>query len=643
SKVLTTFITDYGRFCFKRLPFGISSAPEHYQKRVNQALEGLSGVINHTDDILVWGSTIEEHDERFRAVLRRLAEKGFTLNRDKCAFGVKEVEFLGHRITSEGVFPDLKKIKAIVSMPPPSDVSRVRSFVDMVIYLGRFIPGLATELKPLFDLLKTESEFQWGDEQERAFCRVKEILTTAPMLAHFDKSRATVVSADSSSYGLGAVLRQVGDDGNLHPIAYASRTLSKSEKGYAQIEKEALAMVWACERFEYFILGLPIKVETDHKPLLSIMKSKNVDELSPRLQRIRMRMMRYTYEIFHTPGKELIAADTLSRNPLPETGTGEFDVEVDAQVSLIVQNIPVSDFKLNEIFEAQMSDHICSEVRKYCSTGCPSKEKLEGALKPYHQYRDEIAVADGLVMKGIQLIIPQCMQIEILQKIHTGHLGITKCRSRAKESVSWPGISTQIQQLVDKFPEIARLECQTASCVINYCKSIFARHGIPKEVRSDNGPQFEPLKTIAFQDFARDYGFRHITSSPIYPQSNGFIEAMVKVVKSGMKKNADTAKLLLEYRATPLANGYSPAELLMSRKLRTTLPTAHSNLQPKVVSKEGLNSTEEIRRDNQKRNYDRHHGARKQEELQPGEVVWITDKRTWGPFVQSSSPGFTRR
>ncbi|CAG7725840.1 unnamed protein product, partial [Allacma fusca] len=564
SKRLTTFITDDGRFCFARLPFGISSAPEYYQKRVRQALEGLPGVVNHTDDTLVWGSTIQEHDERLRAVLGRLAEKGYTLNKDKCVFAVTEVEFLGHRITTEGVLPDKKKIKAIVEMPPPSDVSKVRSFVGM--------RGGVTE------------------------------------------GNSTIVSSDSSSYGLGAVLRQLGDDGNLHPVAYASRTLSQAERGYAQIEKEALAMV-----------------ETDHKPLLAIMKTKNLDELSPRLLRFRMRMMRYSYDIFHTPGQDLVAADTLSRNPLPETGDTNFEADVEAQC------------------------------------------------------KDELSVTDGLLMRGIRLVIPPKLRPEMLQRIHTGHLGITKCRSRAKEYVRWPRISAEIQEIVEKcticikfrrqeheplipsefptrawekvaidlfylegktyllmtdyysrYPEIAKLESQTSDCVISHCKSIFARHGIPEEVRSDNGPQFEPLKTVAFKNFAQDYGFRHITSSPFFPQRNGFVEAMVKVVKAGMKKNVDTYKLLLEYRATPLANGFSPSELMMSRKIRTTLPTARSNLLSRLVPSEMLNSREEKRRIKQKQHYDQHHRVHEKVDFEPGEVVWVADKRKWGTVTSKA-------
>ncbi|CAG7661676.1 unnamed protein product [Allacma fusca] len=270
------------------------------------------------------------------------------------------------------------------------------------------------------------------------------------MLAHFHTGNSTIVSSDSSSYGLGAVLRQLGDDGNLHPVAYASRTLYKAERGYAQIEKEALAMVWACERCEYFILGLPFKVETDHKPLLAIMNTKNLDELSSQLQRFRMRMMRYSYDIVHTPGKDLVAADTLYRNPLPETGDTNVEDDGEAQVALIINHIPASDKRLQEIFEAQQDDKVCKQLCKFCKTEWPSKEKLPPELKPYLQCKDELSVTDGLLMRGIRLVIPPKLMPEMLQRIHTGHLGITKCRSRAKESVWWPRISAEIQEIAER-------------------------------------------------------------------------------------------------------------------------------------------------------------------------------------------------
>lgn len=186
-----------------------------------------------------------------------------------------------------------------------------------------------------------------------------------------------------------------------------------------------------------------------------------------------------------------------------------------------------------------------------------------------------------------------------------------------------------ITDFFSRFFEIALLERLTAAAVINHCKSIFARHGVPELVRSDNGTQFEPVHTSEFSKFARDYGFRHITSSPHFPQSNGFVEAAVKIAKLQLKKNADPYKALLEYRASPLSNGYSPAELLMGRRIRTTLPMAPQFYASKAVNYNELRRKEDDRREKQTRNYNRRHRAVQSGELIPGELVWVRDKRVW--------------
>jgi transposase InsO family protein len=190
-----------------------------------------------------------------------------------------------------------------------------------------------------------------------------------------------------------------------------------------------------------------------------------------------------------------------------------------------------------------------------------------------------------------------------------------------------------------RYPEVASLTKLTSQAVVEHCKAIFGRHGIPEVVVSDNGPQFNPCPSSPFRKFAEEYGFQHITSSPKFPQSNGMAEAAVKIVKSFMKKGTEPVKALMVYRATPLANGYSPAELLMGRKLRTTLPCAPQQLQPKTVDVKELRGKEENMKEKQKENYDHHHGARDQSEFSPGEKVWVKDMRVWGHIVgKANSP-----
>jgi hypothetical protein len=194
-----------------------------------------------------------------------------------------------------------------------------------------------------------------------------------------------------------------------------------------------------------------------------------------------------------------------------------------------------------------------------------------------------------------------------------------------------------ITDYYSRFPEMALLGSSTAAAIVNHCKTIFARHGAPEVVVSDNGPQFDPVKTSEFSRFAADYGFKHISSSPRYPQSNGFVEAAVKIVKLQLKKNADPYKALMEYRSTPLDNGYSPAELLVGRRIRTTLPMLPSKYNPKLADQKILKGKEDMRREKQK-NYDTRHGTVQKEELRPGEVRWVRDQRTWATVLEKSPP-----
>uniref|UniRef100_A0A5S6Q637 Reverse transcriptase domain-containing protein n=1 Tax=Trichuris muris TaxID=70415 RepID=A0A5S6Q637_TRIMR len=260
------------------------------------------------DDILVFGSSRQEHDRRLRDVLERLRSKGLTLNA-KCQFGRNSLTFLGHVISAKGVLPDPSKVEAIANMPPPVDVQGVRRFNGMINHVGRFIDKLADKMKPLRDLLKEGVDFVWGQPQQRAFEQLKNDLLQCTQLALFDPAGKTIVSADASQNGLGAVLLQETSEGKRRPVAFASRCLTDTEQRYAQIEKEAYAVTWACERFYMFLVGKKFHVETDHRPLVALFSAKCLDDLPPRIQRFRMRLMRFNFSISYVPGKQLITAD----------------------------------------------------------------------------------------------------------------------------------------------------------------------------------------------------------------------------------------------------------------------------------------------------------------------------------------------
>ena len=318
SAPLTTFITPFGRFCFQRLPFGIASAPEHFQRRMEEILMDIPGVVCQMDDILVTAKSQEEHDCYLEMVLDRLQKAGLTLNTAKCEFSKTSVKFLGHIIDETGVRPDPEKISAIQKIKTPTSVSDLRRFLGLVNQMSKFIPNLAEITNPLRELLVKNRQWTWDKTQQSAFEQIKTLLTHSPVLALFDPNLETLVAADASSFGLGAVLQQKQPDGEMKPVAFISRSMTTTERRYAQIEKEALAFTWACERLSDYLVGLKFHIETDHKPLMPLFTTKNLEELPVRVQRFRLRMMRYNYTISHVPGTDLIIADTLSRAPAPE-------------------------------------------------------------------------------------------------------------------------------------------------------------------------------------------------------------------------------------------------------------------------------------------------------------------------------------
>ena len=280
-------------------------------------------------------------------------------------------------------------------------------------------------------------------------------------------------------------------------------------------------------------------------------------------------------------------------------------------------------------------------------------------------------------------MIPQSLRSEMLIKLHAGHQGISKCHQRAYQSVWWPAIGRDIEETINRcmvcckaklqhaepllssdFPdypwqrvasdifewqkhkyllvidyysryvEIARLSTATSSDIINHMKSIFARHGVPESLLSDNGPQYA---AEAFTTFSKEYGFTHLTSSPRSPQGNGAAERAVRTVKTLLKKCDDPYVALMPYRSTPLENGFSPSELLMGRRLRTTIPTITEQLLPSVPAKSLVKERERKIRERQQDNFNKHHRASPLKPLKSGDSVYITDNSREGTVVEESS------
>ena len=336
SRLLTTFIMPKGRFCFKRIPLGISSAREIFQLQMSDMFSDMESVAVNQDDILIGGLDHADHDAQVARVEKILRENNVELNQPKCECGVKELIFHGHKFSADGIAADPSKVSAVADMPEPMNVTELRRSLGMAKWLGSFVPHLATVLQPLNTLLKSDVERTWDAPQRKAFQEMKDLLTVRPMLAFYDPSLETTVAAEASSYWLGAVLLQ-SHDGRLKPVAYASRSLTDCERRYAQIE-ECLGLVWACEKFSRYLVGLPtVHLLTDHKPLILLINNKDLDLVLIRCQRLLIRLTRFNCHAEYTPGKTLVVPDALSRSPL---SVEEVDV---CEVEEYSSCVPMSD------------------------------------------------------------------------------------------------------------------------------------------------------------------------------------------------------------------------------------------------------------------------------------------------------------
>lgn len=266
--------THQGLFRYKRLPFGIASAPGIFQRAMESLLTAIPGVTVYLDDVLITGETEEQHLSALEEVLKRMSKAGLRLRKDKCVFLAETVQYLGHQIDAQGLHPVAEKVRAVREAPTPRNVSELKSFLGLLSYYSRFLPNLSTLLVPLYKLLRHDCPWQWRAPQKEAFEKSKELLTSSQLLVHFDPNLEIVLACDASAYGIGAVLSHCMPDDTEKPIGFVSRTLTDAEKKYSQLEKEALACVFGVQRFHLYVYGHRFTLQTDHKPLTTLFNER---------------------------------------------------------------------------------------------------------------------------------------------------------------------------------------------------------------------------------------------------------------------------------------------------------------------------------------------------------------------------------
>jgi len=308
--------TQWGLFEFLVMPFGLKNAPATFVTLMDRVLDGYiyNFVALYMDDILIYSKTFDEHLEHIRLVLSRLEEAGLCVNLLKCTFAVREITFLGHCITQEGISKSADKVKAIVEYPRPKKIKDLQRFVGLCMWYSTFVENFATIAAPLYALFKKRVKYKWGDLEENAFVQLKKVLSESVIIHGIDYTLPFIVRTDASDVGLGAILIQIYD-GKERVIYFASRSLNEHERNLHTCEKECLAIHWALTKFRDFIWGEHVQVETDHKALYYW---KSMLGKSKKLDRWRVELSDWDITIVHRPGKQNIVADALSRAPLPE-------------------------------------------------------------------------------------------------------------------------------------------------------------------------------------------------------------------------------------------------------------------------------------------------------------------------------------
>lgn len=662
---LTVINTHKGLFKYKRLVFGLSSSPGIFQRIMSNLLNDIPEVEVFLDDIIIGSTDIIKHMETLEKVLYRLQSHGMKLKKNKCFFMLTEVKYLGYIISKDGVKVDNEKVQAIKMIPRPNNISDLRSFLGMINFYAKFVKNISSILSPLYHLLKKGVPWEWNNECELSFKKIKSILMSPDVLAHYDPIKPLILTCDASARGIGGVLTQPdggGGTGSERPIVYVSRTLQDAEKHYSQIDREALAIIFCLEKLHQYLYGRRFILRTDHKPLVSIFGPKNgiPAMAASRLQRWATKLSAYSYDIEYVNTKQN-RADGLSRLPVP-CKNGNRLLAPEQTYLHFAENAMLLDY--NEVKKQTERDPMLGRVISFIRDSWPIENEIS-ALQPFFNRKNELYEELGCIMWGHRVVIPEKCRSEVLKELHEPHMGIVKTKSIARSYVWWPGIDEAIEStcracrvcavdadapprhsltpwpwparpwscvhldflgpiggrifliVVDartKWIEVCQVPSTAASHTSKKLGDIFARWGYPKQIVSDNGP---PFTSTEFSYFLKSKGIKHLFSAPYHPASNGAAENAVRtikrVIKKAMQQGFDVQysidQFLLHYRNTEhCTTGESPAVLMIGRRLRTKLDILRPDREDRV-EKAQLKQREE--------------GPRGERVLRPGDEVWL--------------------
>ncbi|XP_053686293.1 uncharacterized protein K02A2.6-like [Sabethes cyaneus] len=647
SHVLTLNTTTHGLIRPTRAVYGAANIPAIWQRRMETVLQELDNVVSFYDDIIVFANNFDDLLLALTNTMERLKVNGLRLNRSKCVFAVPFLECLGHKIDHQGLHKSDKHIEAIRDAPRPSTPDELQLFLGKATYYSSFIPNLSSRARSLRDMLLTDP-FKWTPEAEKAYHDLKHALISPQVLMQYDPTLPVVLATDASKTGLGAVLSHRLSSGIERPIAYASCAMSKTEQRYPQIDKEALAIVWAVKKFFHYLYARKFTLITDHKPLTQIFHpEKSLPTLCiSRMANYADYLAHFNFDIVYKPTNLNTNADYCSRIP------GKLEHSDIDSLPLREGGNSEDDFGLFALHQMQQlpvrAEHIARETRKDLHLGKIIQELELGrnlAQLGYKAPEAKYTIVANCLLFEHRVVIPPTLRQPILNDLHAAHIGVVKMKGLARSFVYWPGIDSDIECMVRSCTECARhapapakfsnhhweypkgpwerihvdyagpvagamlliivdayskwfevkiTHSTTTSATIKILDDVFTAYGAPITLVSDNGPQFTAAE---FDSFLQANGVKfHKLSAPYHPATNGQAERYVQTIKNALKAMNTTNntlqtninKFLQQYRRAPHAEtGESPAKLFLGRNVRTRLDLVRpQNLNTRISEKQ---------------------------------------------------------
>lgn len=683
AKKLMVINTHLGLFQVNRMQPGVCTAPAVFQETMDKILAG-TGAMAYLDDIIVPGRGKEDHDARLRVVLKALEDAGFTLRLDKCTLGQPSITYLGKIVDGNGTRPDPERLAVLRELPAPTDSTQLRSFLGAANWYGSFMPNLSDLRGPLDELTRKNINFDWTEKRNDAFIRMKKALHSSLALYHYDPHKPLVVAADASSYGCGAVLLHRESDNTLRPVMYASCSFNDAERNYAQVEREALALIFAVKKFHIYIYGRQFELQTDHKPLVTIFQNKSGVPVhtANRLRRYALTLLGYDFTIKYVDNANFAYADFVSRLIKTHVKPGAEDVVIAEIRQEEAEEWSMDDCMIAalsgtaiSVQELERETSECDHLRKviqFTRTNWPQRMKqiADGDAASYFPHRNALHVVGERLFHGDRPIIPPSLRQRIIEDLHDGHPGVSRMQALGRKQCFWPKMNAHIEAFVQRCNDCAtnaksprkellhpwprpqepwdRLHIDFAGPKDGnwYFVVVDAHSNWPEihQMRTTTAEKtvealekmFEtwgPCKTIVsdngpqftsghFTDFCAKWGLTHITSAPYSPQSNGRAEKFVDTLKRGLDKLGRIGGV--EKRLSTLLYNYrrTPSTAL-GGKTPFELMTGRQMPSRLDVLKKRSTSHQGLSANQEAmaRQFDRHHGARGRS-FEAGQAIW---------------------